>query len=269
MIAKCCWKAVEKRFGGESSTKKTLRNLLKRNMKIHLLSSVMLNKPLIASKACESSKKSRQQEQEKLKKECAYGNIYFHSLVYHVIDLVDMDWIDQAEESEEEPKVVRKNDDSPIIEEWVSDDELMCCAFLYGKIEEEVYVCQPLGFEDLDFPDRVYKVEKALYRLHQALRAWYETLSTYMLDNGFLKRENWQALNLIKGTSDILLSLRSMIGSLMYLTSSRPDIMFTVCACTRYQVNPKISHLHAVKRIFSAKKNSGCQIPYEADTVAV
>ncbi|GKE58725.1 uncharacterized mitochondrial protein-like protein, partial [Tanacetum coccineum] len=43
---------------------------------------------------------------------------------------------------------------------------------------------------------------------------------------------------------------RSMIGSLMYLTSSRPDIMFLVCACTRYQVNPKVSHLHAVKRIF-------------------
>ncbi|GKA74674.1 hypothetical protein Tco_0780976 [Tanacetum coccineum] len=43
---------------------------------------------------------------------------------------------------------------------------------------------------------------------------------------------------------------RSMIGSLMYLTSSRPDIMFTVCDCARYQVNPKASHLHAVKRIF-------------------
>ncbi|GKF39398.1 hypothetical protein Tco_0119459 [Tanacetum coccineum] len=43
---------------------------------------------------------------------------------------------------------------------------------------------------------------------------------------------------------------RSMIGSLMYLTSSRPNIMFTVCACTRYQVDPKASHLHAVKRIF-------------------
>ncbi|GKC57219.1 hypothetical protein Tco_1084817 [Tanacetum coccineum] len=44
---------------------------------------------------------------------------------------------------------------------------------------------------------------------------------------------------------------RSMIGSLMYLTSLRPDIMFAVCACARYQVNQKVSHLHAVKRIFS------------------
>ncbi|GJS70864.1 putative ribonuclease H-like domain-containing protein [Tanacetum coccineum] len=58
-------------------------------------------------------------------------------------------------------------------------------AFLYGKIEEEVYVCQPSGFEDPDFPDRVYKVEKALYGLHQAPRAWYETLLTYLLDNRF------------------------------------------------------------------------------------
>nr|GEX78238.1 copia protein [Tanacetum cinerariifolium] len=44
-------------------------------------------------------------------------------------------------------------------------------AFLYGKIEEEIYVCQPLGYEDLDFPNKVYKVKKTLYGLHQALRA--------------------------------------------------------------------------------------------------
>nr|GEU93238.1 hypothetical protein [Tanacetum cinerariifolium] len=58
-------------------------------------------------------------------------------------------------------------------------------AFLYGKIEKEMYVCQSPGFEDPDFPNRVYKVEKALYRLHQDPRAWYETLSTYLLDNSF------------------------------------------------------------------------------------
>ncbi|GJZ22952.1 putative ribonuclease H-like domain-containing protein [Tanacetum coccineum] len=57
--------------------------------------------------------------------------------------------------------------------------------FLYGKIEEEDYVCQPPRFEDPEFPDIVYKVEKALYGLHQAPRAWYETLSTYLLDNRF------------------------------------------------------------------------------------
>nr|GEU46590.1 hypothetical protein [Tanacetum cinerariifolium] len=56
-------------------------------------------------------------------------------------------------------------------------------AFLYGTIEEEVYVCQPLGFEDPEYPDKVYKVVKALYGLHQAPRAWYETLATYLLEN--------------------------------------------------------------------------------------
>ncbi|GJS17627.1 retrovirus-related pol polyprotein from transposon TNT 1-94 [Tanacetum coccineum] len=53
-------------------------------------------------------------------------------------------------------------------EEGIDYDE----AFLYGKIEEEVYLCQPPGFEDPEFPDRVYKVEKELYGLHQAPRAW-------------------------------------------------------------------------------------------------
>ncbi|GJV67280.1 putative ribonuclease H-like domain-containing protein, partial [Tanacetum coccineum] len=116
-------------------------------------------------------------------------------------------------------------------------------AFLYGKIEEEVYVCQPLRFEDLEFPDKVYKVEKALYGLHQAPRAWYETLSTYLLDNGFQKRtqvtqrddgifistpmETSKPLMKDENAEDVDVHLyRSMINSLMYLTSSRPDIMF-------------------------------------------
>nr|GEY73116.1 hypothetical protein [Tanacetum cinerariifolium] len=58
-------------------------------------------------------------------------------------------------------------------------------AFLYETIEEEVYVYQPTGFKDPDHPDKVYKVVKALYGLHQAPRAWYETLATYLLENGF------------------------------------------------------------------------------------
>ncbi|GJS92951.1 putative ribonuclease H-like domain-containing protein [Tanacetum coccineum] len=220
-------------------------------------------------------------------------------------------------------------------------------AFLYGTIKEEVYVCQPPGFEDPQFPDKVYKVEKALYGLHQALRAWYETLSTYLLENRykrgtidktlFIKKdrgdillvhvyvddiifgstkkslcvefeqmmhkrfqmssmreltfflglqvqqkedgifisqdkyvadilkkfdfttikaastpiETNKALNKDEEAEDVDVHLyRSMIGSLMYLTASRPDIMFAVCACARFQVTPKVSHLHAVKRIF-------------------
>ncbi|GKE62503.1 putative ribonuclease H-like domain-containing protein, partial [Tanacetum coccineum] len=78
-------------------------------------------------------------------------------------------------------------------------------AFLYGKIEEEVYVCQPLGFEDPYFPNRVYKVEKALYGLHQAPRAWYETLSTYLLDNEFQREKIDKTLFIKRYKGDILL----------------------------------------------------------------
>ncbi|GKA02973.1 putative ribonuclease H-like domain-containing protein [Tanacetum coccineum] len=77
-------------------------------------------------------------------------------------------------------------------------------AFLYGKIKEEVYVCQPPGFEDPMFPDKVYKVEKALYGLHQTPRAWYETLSTYLIENGF-KRGIIDKTLFIKDKIDILL----------------------------------------------------------------
>ncbi|GJU03627.1 putative ribonuclease H-like domain-containing protein [Tanacetum coccineum] len=78
-------------------------------------------------------------------------------------------------------------------------------AFLYGTIEEEVYVCQPPGFEDPQFPNKVYKVEKALYGLHQALRAWYETLSTYLLENGFRRGTIDKTLFIKKDKGDILL----------------------------------------------------------------
>ncbi|GKE47813.1 putative ribonuclease H-like domain-containing protein, partial [Tanacetum coccineum] len=220
-------------------------------------------------------------------------------------------------------------------------------AFLYGKIDEEVYVSQPPGFIDPKFPKKVYKVVKALYGLHQAPRAWYATLSTFLLRNGYRRGTIDKTLFIKKDKHDIILVqvyvddiifgstkkswcdefealmksrfqmssmgeltfflglqvkqkedgifisqdkyvaeilkkfdfvsvktastpietqkplvkdeeasdvdvhlYRSMIGSLMYLTASRPDIMFAVCACSRFQVNPKTSHLSAVKRIF-------------------
>nr|GEU96809.1 putative ribonuclease H-like domain-containing protein [Tanacetum cinerariifolium] len=78
-------------------------------------------------------------------------------------------------------------------------------AFLYGKIEKEVYVCQPPGFEDPDFFDKVYKVKKALYGLHQAPRAWYETLSMYLLDNGFYRGKIDKILFIRRHKDDILL----------------------------------------------------------------
>nr|GEV20046.1 putative reverse transcriptase domain-containing protein [Tanacetum cinerariifolium] len=77
--------------------------------------------------------------------------------------------------------------------------------FLYRTIEEEVYVCQPLGFEDPDYPDKIYKVVKALYGLHQAPRAWYETLANYLLENGFQRGKIDQTLFIKKQKGDILL----------------------------------------------------------------
>nr|GEU63413.1 copia protein [Tanacetum cinerariifolium] len=162
-------------------------------------------------------------------------------------------------------------------------------AFLYEKIEEEVYVCQPLGFEDLDFPDKVYKVEKALYGLHQAPRAWYETLLTYLLDNRFHRGNIDKTLFIRRHKDDILIAQNYIDGIIFGLTkeelcnafekmmhekfqlSSMGELTFflgfqeckhtyrdlksllkdeDVCACARYQVNPKVSHLHGVKRIF-------------------
>ncbi|GKA51698.1 putative ribonuclease H-like domain-containing protein [Tanacetum coccineum] len=110
-------------------------------------------------------------------------------------------------------------------------------AFLYGKIEEEVYVCQLPGFEDLDFPDRVYKVEKALYGLHQAPRACqYKYVTEILKKFGFndvktvsTPMETQKALLKDEDGEEVDVYLyRSMIGSLIYLTSSRPYIMFVV-----------------------------------------
>ncbi|GJT97456.1 putative ribonuclease H-like domain-containing protein [Tanacetum coccineum] len=225
-------------------------------------------------------------------------------------------------------------------------------AFLYGNITEEVYVKQPPGFEDPAHPNKVYRVVKALYGLHQAPRAWYERLSTFLLKHGyrrgaidktlFIKKDRrdimlvqvyvddiifgstkssmvkdfedlmqkefkmssmgeltfFLGLQVKQTTAGIFLSqdkyvkdilnkfdfrtikpastpieahkslgkdeegeevdvhlYRSMIGCLMYLTASRPDIMFAVCLCARFQVTPKVSHMHAVKRIFRYLKH--------------
>nr|GFA19822.1 putative ribonuclease H-like domain-containing protein [Tanacetum cinerariifolium] len=72
-------------------------------------------------------------------------------------------------------------------------------AFLYGTIKEVVYVCQPLGFKDPDYPD------KALYGLHQAPRAWYETLANYLLENSFQSGKIDQTLFIKRKKDDILL----------------------------------------------------------------
>nr|GEX11696.1 putative ribonuclease H-like domain-containing protein [Tanacetum cinerariifolium] len=196
-------------------------------------------------------------------------------------------------------------------------------AFLYGRINGEVYVTQPKGFVDPQHPKKVYKVVKALYGLHQAPKAWYATLSTFLLKHGYRRGTINKTLFLKKNNRDIILVqvyvddiifgstkktrclqvqqrpdgifinqdkyvqeilnkfdlgsvrttttpyeatkpksknesdspvnvhlYRSMIGSLMYLTASRPDIMLAVSACLRNQVTPTTSNLEAVKKIF-------------------
>nr|GFA24030.1 uncharacterized mitochondrial protein AtMg00810-like [Tanacetum cinerariifolium] len=135
---------------------------------------------------------------------------------------------------------------------------------------------QTRRFEDPKNPDKVYKVVKALYRLHQAPRAW--STSKAKKDGIFISQDKYVAeilrkFGLSEGKSasipidaekpllkdsdgkDIdVHTYRSMIGSLMYLTSSRPDITFAVCACARFQVTLKVSYLNAVKRIFKYLK---------------
>ncbi|KAI3813979.1 hypothetical protein L1987_18717 [Smallanthus sonchifolius] len=78
-------------------------------------------------------------------------------------------------------------------------------AFLYGRVKEEVYVCQPPGFEDPLNPNMVFKLDKALYGLHQAPRAWYKTLSTHLLANDFVRGKIDSTLFIKKSGEDYLL----------------------------------------------------------------
>ncbi|GJX02899.1 putative ribonuclease H-like domain-containing protein [Tanacetum coccineum] len=171
-------------------------------------------------------------------------------------------------------------------EEGIDYDEMdVKSAFLYGKNKEEVYVCQPLEFEDPEFPNKVYKkelctdFEKLMHKKFQMSSigelTFFLGLQVTQKDDGIFISQDKYVDEILKKfgfltvkttstpieTSKLLLKdaevedvdvhlYRSMIGSLMYLTSSRPDIMFAVCAYARFQVTPKGSHLHAVKRIF-------------------
>ncbi|GJX72224.1 putative ribonuclease H-like domain-containing protein [Tanacetum coccineum] len=267
--------------------------------------------------------------------------------------LEDESWVDAMQEELLQFKIQKLNKARLVAqghrqEEGIDYDEMdVKSAFLYGKIDEEVYVSQPPGFIDPKYPKKVYKVVKALYGLHQAPRASYATLSTFLLKNGYKRRTIDKTLFIKKYKHDIMLVqvyvddiifgstkrswcgkfealmksrfqmssmgeltfflglqvkqkkdgifishdkyvekilkkfdfasvktastpietqkplvkdeeasdvdvhlYRSMIGSLMYLTAFRPDIMFAVCACSRFQVTPNTSHLSVVKRIF-------------------
>ena len=225
-------------------------------------------------------------------------------------------------------------------------------AFLNGELEEEVYVQQPPGFEDLDFPHFVYRLFKAPYGFKQAPRAWYDTLSQFLIESHFIRGtidktlfyRNYNGssilvqiyVDIIFGSTDenlckklaklmqskyemsmmdemtyflglqfkqvkdgIFISqtkyiydlfkkfdltdyisaktpmatatklelntketkvdisnYRGMVGSLLYLTASRHDIMFSTCLCTRFQADPRESHLISIKRIFKYLKGT-------------
>ncbi|GJT03667.1 retrovirus-related pol polyprotein from transposon TNT 1-94 [Tanacetum coccineum] len=197
-------------------------------------------------------------------------------------------------------------------------------AFLNGKLKEEVYVKQPPDFKSSEFPNYVCKLDKALYGLKQAPKAWYETLSTLLIQNKFAKGRIDNTLFIYKSKEDVLLVqvyvddiifgsesyklckqfeklmtkkfemsmmgeltyflglfsmktpmvppynlgpdlvgtpvnetlYRGMIGSLMYLTATRPDIQFSTVLCATYQSNPKESHLIVVKRILRYLKGT-------------
>ncbi|GJZ18132.1 retrovirus-related pol polyprotein from transposon TNT 1-94 [Tanacetum coccineum] len=226
-------------------------------------------------------------------------------------------------------------------------------AFLNGELNEVFHVSQPEGFVDPDQPTHVYRLKKALYRLIQAPRAWYNKLSRFLMSTGFSKgvvdptlftrkigkhillvqiyvddiifastnptscetfakemsstfkmsmmgqmsfflglqvyqnprgifiNKSKYALEILKKyglDSSTLVDtpmvekmkldedrqgklvdptrFRRMVGSLMYLSASRPDIVFDVCMCARYQAKPIKKHLHAIKRIFRYLKGT-------------
>ncbi|GJY47639.1 retrovirus-related pol polyprotein from transposon TNT 1-94 [Tanacetum coccineum] len=157
-------------------------------------------------------------------------------------------------------------------------------AFLNGDLQEEVFVSQPEGFKDQDNPTHVYRLKKALYGLKQAPRAWYDTPSKFLLANNFFKgavdptkicsrnlKEIWNGspdpvdipmVDRLKLDEDLMgipvdqTRFRGMVGSLMYLTASRPDLVFAVCMCARYQAKPTKKHLEAIKRIFRYLKGT-------------
>nr|GEU44919.1 hypothetical protein [Tanacetum cinerariifolium] len=116
--------------------------------------------------------------------------------------------------------------------------------FLNGPLKEEVYVSQADGFVDLDHPERVY-----------FLRAWTSdppipmSISTPMAKLPKLDAD-------LSGTLIDQMKDRSMMGSLKYLTASRPDLVHATCYCTRYQARPTKTYLREVKHIFRFLKNA-------------
>ncbi|GKC18490.1 retrovirus-related pol polyprotein from transposon TNT 1-94 [Tanacetum coccineum] len=130
-------------------------------------------------------------------------------------------------------------------------------AFLNGKLKEEVYVKQPPGFESHEFPNHIKQSERGI-SINQE-KYVKDLLKKYDINGSSVKTPMVPPNNLgpdLNGKAINETQYRGMIGSLMYLTASRPGIQFSTCLCARYQANPKESHLIVVKRIFRYLKGT-------------
>nr|GEV87554.1 retrovirus-related Pol polyprotein from transposon TNT 1-94 [Tanacetum cinerariifolium] len=137
-------------------------------------------------------------------------------------------------------------------------------AFLNGELKEEVYVSQPKGFIDPDHPTCVYRLKKALYGLKHASKACpegifinqskyaLEILTKYEMDmSGHVDTPMVDRSKLDEDPLGILVDqtrFQGMVGSLMYLTASRPNLIFAMCMCARYQAKPTKKYLEEIKR---------------------
>nr|GEY78739.1 putative ribonuclease H-like domain-containing protein [Tanacetum cinerariifolium] len=132
--------------------------------------------------------------------------------------------------------------------------------FLYGRIEEEVYVTQPKGFVDPQYPKKVYKVVKALYGLHQAPRAWYATLFTFLLKHGYRRGTIDKTLFLKKNNHDIILgafqmsAMRELTFLLDLQVQQRPGGIFI----------HQVKYVHEILNKFYLGNVRTATTPYEA-----
>nr|GEV12223.1 hypothetical protein [Tanacetum cinerariifolium] len=147
-------------------------------------------------------------------------------------------------------------------------------AFLNGELKKEVYISQPEGFVNQDNPSHVYKLKKALYGLKQVPRAWYDMLSSLLISQHFSKDtllvEKSKLDENLQGKPVDATLYRGMIGSLMYLASSIPDLTYAVCLCAWYQAKPTEKYLGDKLVSWSSKKQKCIAISStEAEYIAL